>query len=175
MNRMTTTLLIACSISELITLTSYNSGVWVTEWGDLEEWTVDSSIATKWHVMAGSSAPGCWCVSQIYKNLQTSENPLLWIKAKTDRERFALGQKAEWRFKRFPIIHIIARQCLPAPSCGRVLEVVAPVARAKGPPRTGVGSVAARTPEPLARPLADTRCSHGDGRPSGVGYILQAL
>ena len=35
------------------------------------------------------------------------------------------------------MIHIIARQCLPAPSCGRVLEVVAPVARAKGPPRTG--------------------------------------
>ena len=31
------------------------------------------------------------------------------------------------------------------------------------------------TPEPLARPLADTRCSHGDGRPSGVGFILQAL
>ena len=57
----------------------------------------------------------------------------------------------------------------------RVSEVVAPVARAKGPPRTGVGSVAARTPEPLARPLADTRCSHGDGRPSGVGSILQAL
>ena len=28
--------------------------------------------------------------------------------------------------------------------------------------------------EPLARPLADTRCSHGDGRPSGVGFILQA-
>ena len=146
MNKMTTTLLIACSISELITLTSYNSGVWVT----------DAILRNGQQIHQLPLSDMSWQVpvhravdvfNKYTKTSKPQKTHYCGSKQKQTEKGLLQGRRPnEDRFKRFPILHIIARQCLPAASCGRVLEVVAPVARAKGPPRTGVGNVAARGP-----------------------------